>query len=118
LHWIIDTVIGERRARAFLLRSGAADELIEALYDARVLHVLKRSVSTHDQPGVRFDVYKLDYGCYVDLIATAKAPQGLLPRDDDEAGGSAQYLDVPPDDYRSIRRAILSIEKFYERVDG
>ncbi|MGI8425937.1 MAG: hypothetical protein ACR2M4_04930 [Actinomycetota bacterium] len=98
-------MIGERRARAFLLRSDAADELIEALYDARVLHVLKRSVSTHDQPGVRFDVYKMDYGCYVDLIATAKAPQGLLPSDD-EAGGPERYLDVPPDDYRSIRRAI------------
>jgi hypothetical protein len=78
------------------------------LYDARVLHVLKRSISTHDQPGVRFDVYKMDYGCYVDLIATAKAPRGLLPTDSDD------FLDVPPDDYRSIRRAILSIENFHE----
>jgi hypothetical protein len=117
MHWIIDTVIGERRARAFLLRSNVADELIEALYDARVLHVLKRGVSTHDQPGVRFDVYKMDYGCYVDLIATAKAPQGLLPSDD-PSGGTIGFIDVPPDDYRSIRRAILSIEKFYEAPDA
>jgi hypothetical protein len=112
LHWIIDTVIGERRARAFLLRSDADDLLIEALYDARVLHVLKRSISTHDQPGVRYDAYKLDYGCYVDLISTVKAPLGLLPGDDD-GSGSTLYVDVPPDDYRSIRRAILSLEKFY-----
>ena len=117
LHWIIDTVIGERRARAFLLRSDQADDLIEALYDARVLHLLKRSVSTHDQPGVRYDVYKIDYGCYVDLIATAKAPQGLLPLDTD-AKDPVQFVDVPPDDYRSIRRAILSLEKFYERAGG
>lgn len=110
LHWVIDTVIGERRARAFLLRSDASDELIEALYDARVLHLLKRGVSTHDQPGVRFDVYKMDYGCYVDLIATAKAPQGLLPADGDDG----TYVDVPPDDYRSIRRAILELDKFYQ----
>jgi hypothetical protein len=109
LHWVIDKVIGERRARAFLLRIGVVDDLIDSLYDSRVLHVLKRSISTHDQPGVRYDVYKLDYGCYVDLISTAKAPQGLLPSDD----GEASYVDVPPDDYRSIRRAILSLEDFY-----
>jgi hypothetical protein len=115
LHWIIDTVIGERRARAFLLRSDASDELVEALYDARVLHVLKRSISTHDQPGIRYNVYKLDYGCYVDLINTAKAPQGLLPSDYQTETGT-QYVDVPPDDYRSIRRSILSLEKFYSTL--
>jgi hypothetical protein len=106
LQAIIGEVIGGRRARAFLLRSDVSSELIESLYDARVLHVLKRGVSTHDQPGVRYDVYKLDYGCYVDLISTAKAPQGLLPADESEAA----FVDVPPDDYRSIRRAILDLE--------
>jgi hypothetical protein len=109
LRRIIDTVIGGRRARAFLLQSGESDPLIDALYDARVLHILKRNVSTHDQPGVRYDVYKLDYGCYVDLIATAKAPLGLLPFENSE--GQASYVEVPPDDYRSIRRAILDLSQ-------
>lgn len=59
----------------------------------------------------------MDYGCYVDLIATAKGPQGLLPYDD-ESAGKAGYLDVPPDDYRSIRRAILLLERFYARASG
>ena len=113
---MIDTVIGQRRARAFLLRTDVADRLIDALYDARVLHVLKRSVSTHDQPGVRYDVYKLDYGCYVDLISTAKAPAGLLPFDDES--GEGRFIDVPPDDYRSIRRAILTLEDFYAVESG
>jgi len=111
LHWIIDEVIGERRARAFLLQRGINAPLIEDLYDCRVLHVLKRGISTHDQPGVRYDVYKLDYGCYVDLISTAKAPQGLLPVAGED--GTDGYIDVPPDDYRSIRRAILDLGKFY-----
>ncbi len=111
LHWIIDEVIGERRARAFLLQRGISAPLVEDLYDCRVLHVLKRGISTHDQPGVRYDVYKLDYGCYVDLISTAKAPQGLLPTDGED--GVEGYIDVPPDDYRSIRRAILDLRKFY-----
>jgi hypothetical protein len=107
LQRIIRKVIGDRRARAFLLRSGSANKVIESLYDARVLHILKRGVSTHDQPGVRYDVYKLDYGCYVDLITTARAPLGLLPGDQRDGA----YVDVPPDDYRSIRRAILDLEK-------
>lgn len=108
LHSIIDQVIGQRRARAFLLKSDVKSPLIDALYDARVLHILKKGISTHDQPGVRFNVYKLDYGCYVDLFATQRAPLGLLP-DDDAASG---FVDVPPDDYRSIRRAILDLERF------
>jgi len=109
LHWIIDIVIGERKARAFLLRADETSSLIDSLYDSRVLHILKRSISSHDQPGVRYDVYKLDYGCYVNLLSTTKAPQGLLPFDDDDSG---QYVDVPPDDYRSIRRAILNLNEF------
>ncbi len=117
LHWIIDEVIGGRRARAFLLQSGTNDSLIDALYDARVLHLLKRGVSTHDQPGVRYDVFKLDYGCYVDLISTAKAPVGLLPKDA-EGDEPVGYVDVPPDDYRSIRRAILSLDRFYGSSAG
>jgi len=109
LHWIIDVVIGERRARAFLLRADSDSKLIDSLYDSRVLHILKRSISSHDQPGVRYDVYKLDYGCYVNLLSTTKAPQGLLPMDDIE---SSPYVEVPPDDYRSIRRAILKLDDF------
>lgn len=111
LHWVIDQVIGERKARAFLLKASDDSPVIESLYDARVLHILKRSISSHDEPGVRYDVYKLDYGCYVNLLSTTKAPQGLLPFGDDS---SDQYTDVPPDDYRSIRRAILKLDEFHK----
>lgn len=114
LNWIVDEVIGGRRARAFLLGSNVRHELIDSLFDSRVLHILKRSISAHDQPGVRYDVYKLDFGCYVDLQATARAPQGLLAVDD-PAVESGAYIEVPPDDYRSIRRAILDIERFERR---
>lgn len=113
LHWIIDEVIGERRARAFLLRSNTRHPLIDALFDARVIHLLKRNVSAHDEPGVRYDVYKLDYGCYVNLMATQKAPEGLLPSEDEF--GNMRFVEVPPDDYRAIRRAILDLDKFDER---
>ena len=109
LHWIIDQVIGQRKSRAFLLLAGTQHALIDTLFDERVLHVIKRGISAAEQPGVRYDAYKIDYGAYVDLIATDKAPGGLLPIDGD---GEQKYIDVPPDDYRAIRRAILDISKF------
>ncbi len=110
---IIDRVIGHRRTRAFLFKSNTRHPLIDELFDKRVLHMLKRNVSSKDEPGVRYDVYKIDYGCYVDLLATAKAPQGLLPFDNSEG---ESFVEVPPDDYRAIRRAILTIEEL-EKIE-
>jgi len=114
LHWVIDKVIGERRARAFLLRSNQSDELVNFLYDARLVHVLKRSISAHDQPGVRYDAYKMDYGSYVDLITTSRSPEGNFPSGTETE--SHGFLEVPPDDYRSIRRAILDLKEFHSRL--
>ena len=105
-HWIIDEVISHRRSRAFLLERSQSSPLIDDLFDARVIHLLKRNVSAHDQPGVRYDVYKIDYGCYVDLLSTARSPQELLPLD------NGSFWEVPPDDYRAIRRAILNLAIF------
>jgi hypothetical protein len=111
LHWIVDEVIAHRKARAFLLKSGLRNAIIDSLFDARVLHLLKRNISSQEEPGRRYDVYKIDYGCYVDLLTTTKEPIGLLP-----AGGDEQtdltYVEVPPDDYRAIRRAILDMSTF------
>lgn len=108
LHWIIDEVIAHRKARAFLLERGVKHDLIDSLFDARLLHLLKKNVSARDTPGKRYDVYKIDYGCYVDLLSTAKTPQGLFQFDDE----TDEYAEVPLDDYRSIRRAILEIKEF------
>lgn len=103
---IIDEVIAGRRARAFLFPSNIRAQSIDKLFDARILHILKKNVSSKDEPGARYDVYKIDYGCYVDLVNTAKAPAGLFEIEDDE------FVEVPRDDYRSIRRAILRPEQF------
>jgi hypothetical protein len=113
LKWIIDEVIGHRKARAFLIRSDIRNDLIEFLFDSRVLHFIKAGVSSHDQPGVRYNVYSIDYGCYVDLINTSRAPQYLFAVEGDEG---EIHVDVPANDYRSIRRAILDLDKFYYRI--
>lgn len=110
LNWIIDEVIKHRQARAFLLESETKDPLIEFLYDARVLHVIKQGVASNDSPGKRYTVYAIDYGCYVDLINTSRAPKGLFEIENEN---EISYEDVPQTDYRSIRRAILNLTEFY-----
>lgn len=111
LTWLIDKVIKERRAKGFLLEAGLRDPLIDFLYDERVLHVLRKGMSAKDQPGQRFIVYGIDYGCYVDLISTVRAPQGVLDLGD--AAGADYSLTVPHTDLRSIRRCILNLPEFY-----
>ena len=109
LDWIRDEVIGNRRTRAFLLPVSTEDVIIDRLFDRRALHILNRSRSAAHRPGERFIVYKIDYGLYVDLVNTDKFPSGLLVA---EGLGDIDF-DVPADDARSYRRAILDLEKFY-----
>ncbi len=116
LNWIIDKVIAHRKARAFLLPSNTRHKLIDALFDARLLHVIKRSISGQEQAGVRYDAYKLDYGCYVDLLATTKAPAHQLFEGEPEGEDIAEKIQVPSDDYRAIRRAILDLSEFGNRT--
>ena len=115
LSWLVDKVIKERRAKGFLLEAGIRDPLIDFLYDERVLHVLRKGISAKDQPGQRYNVYGIDYGCYVDLISTARAPQGML----DLGDSTSDYtLMVPHTDLRSIRRCILNLPEFYDTVSS
>ena len=108
--WIVDKVIRERQTKAFLLEAGTRDPLVDFLYDERVLHVLRKGMSAQDEPGKRFHVYGIDYGCYVDLINTARAPRGLLDMGITTADIS---VIVPRTDFRSIRRCVLELRDFY-----
>lgn len=111
LDWIISVVIGDRKARGFMLKAGSNSKIIDYLFDSRILHILKQNVSAKDRPGERFDVYSIDYGCYVELINTEHQVLGLFQEEDND---SAEYIKVPKDDYRSIRRAILDLDEFHK----
>lgn len=121
LAWIMDKVIGERRARAFLVRSNVKNDILERLFDERILHIAKKSYSTKSEPGVRYKVWKLDYGCYVDLMNTSRAPTAYIFEGSEYAVDG--NITVPDDDLRAIRRAVLNIDDFNEkkitaRVEG
>lgn len=114
LNWIIDKVIRDKKARGFLVnqREQGATPLT-ALFDARVLHLVRRGYSAQDEPGERYDVYVIDYGAYVDLINTQNAPKGTLLVDDDGLDG---WVEVPTQDLRALRRAVLDLGEFARSV--
>jgi hypothetical protein len=110
LDWIRDEVIGKRRTRAFLLPVNIKDETIDRLFDRRALHIKSRSMSSAHRAGERFVVYKLDYGCYADLVNTNKSTTGMLLANNDDVYAD---FDVPDDDARSYRRAVLDLSAFH-----
>lgn len=112
LNWVIDIVIRQKKARGFLVNQREANTpLLLALFDARVLHIVRRGYSAQDEPGERYDVYVIDYGAYVDLLRTKNEPEGLLPLMD-ELGNDEGYVEVPTQDLRSLRRAVLDVHMY------
>lgn len=117
LNWINDRVIKNKRARAFLVSDSVGnDPLLSTLFYARVLHVVKRGYSAQDQPGQRFNVWSIDYGAYVDLIRTKYAPVGVLPIEGLDGAVDYADLEVPVQDLRAIRRAVLDLSEFYAKA--
>lgn len=103
LRRIVDEVIGKRRARSFLLpRELERHPVVQMLFDARVLHHMQRGYADKDNPGVRYNIYAVDYGAYVDLIGTSREPELM-----EEVDRDSPDLVVPFDDKRSIRRIVL-----------
>lgn len=56
----------KRKKRSFLLdrEYDARHDIVQDLYDARLIHLLESAVG----PGARYDLFALDYGGYVDSI--------------------------------------------------
>lgn len=112
LQRIVDDVIGDKRARSFLLpRELEKHPVVQRLFDARVLHHMQRGYADKDNPGIRYNIYTLDYGTYVDLLTTKKEPEIELL----EVSEEAERV-VPFDDKRSIRRIILSEADLQDRA--
>ncbi|CAH0533582.1 hypothetical protein VST7929_01452 [Vibrio stylophorae] len=106
LEWIVSTVIAEKKTRAFLVQSDTNDSLIDFLFDARVIHLIKQGVSVRAIQSQKFNLYSLDYGCYAHLINTKDEPKGLLCDD-------SNYIIVPRIDNMYNRNSILDLDMYY-----
>jgi hypothetical protein len=65
---LVDEVVGRRRSRTFLLPAADRPATIDALCDARLLHVLRRGLVDPRHPGRLYDGFAIDYGCYVAVL--------------------------------------------------
>jgi hypothetical protein len=102
LRSLIDEVVGRRHSRTFLLDQLAArHETIDELYDARLLHVLRRGIADRKNPGMLYDGFAIDYGCYVGLLI-----DGNLARPRDRGGWLKSPNGVPPDEFSPAREAV------------
>jgi hypothetical protein len=105
---ILDEVIGRRQKRTFLLRQdtgGSQHYLVRDLYDARIIHLIKRGIASASAPSTRYDAYAIDYGCYVDL-ATADRISSV--RD-------LWAVDVPADNPALLENDIFQLDAFQQR---
>lgn len=108
LHRIIRDVIGARQTKMFMLsREHANHPMIQSLFDLRLIHLIERGYSDKENPGLRYNIYALDYGTYVDLKRTKVEPAGVLFVGEDHEGQAGGERLVPLADKRSIRRVIL-----------
>ncbi len=105
LDWIINKVIAEKLTRGFLVRAEVKEDLLDFLYDSRIIHLVKQGVSAKSHKGKRFNLYVLDYGCYADLLSTKDEPKGILFEE-------GEYIEIPKIDYRTINNSILNIDDF------
>ena len=104
LRLLIDEVVGRRHSRTFLLDQmvNARHETIDELYDARLLHVLRRGIADRKNPGTLYDGFAIDYGCYVGLRLDGDL--NFKPRA--RGGWLNSPKGVPPDEFSLAKKAI------------
>lgn len=107
LRLLIDEVVGRRHSRTFLLdQSISRHETIDKLYDARLLHVLRRGIADRHNPGTLYDGFAIDYGCYVGLLMDGD----LRSKPRDRGGWLNSPHGVPPDEFSITKEAVHLVE--------
>jgi len=118
LNMIMTDVIGKRQAKMFMLaREHANHPMIQGLFDLRLIHLISRGYSDKENPGLRYNIFSLDYGTYVDLKRTNSEPEQFTLLEDGNADDRNDRI-VPFKDKRSIRRVILDPAIFDPRQDS
>jgi hypothetical protein len=105
---LVNHVLKGYKSRTFLVESSKAENSrLIRLLNERVLHKLNGTYSHPDRPGVRHDLFTVDYGAYARLRETVDAVREAVFWENDERSALSEEersLLVPVDDRRSIRR--------------
>jgi len=108
LAFLMERVLKGYKARTFLVESTKAEHpRLVRLLNERVLHRLSGTYHHPDRPGIRHDLFTVDYGAFVRLRGTINEirEEVFWEMDDpDRLTPSDRNLMVPVDDKRSIRR--------------
>ena len=108
LTYLVNHVLKGYKSRTFLVESSKAENpRLVQLLNERVLHRLGGTYSHPDKPGVRHDLFTVDYGAYARLRRTVnEVREQVFWEGGDEAVLSEEEREllVPVDDKRSIRR--------------
>lgn len=115
INFLLDRVLRGYRSRTFLVEVGKEDHpRIIRLLNERILHRLNAVYSHPDRPGLRYEIYTLDFGAYVRYRGTVNEPVQEIffdpaspPDLPDEKLGAI----VPLDDKRSIRRIVFDPDR-------
>ncbi len=83
-----------------------SNAMIQSLFDLRLIHLISRGYSDKENPGLRYNIYSLDYGSYVDLKRTKSEPDDFVDLGELDKTETRDRV-VPFADKRSIRRIIL-----------
>lgn len=66
---IVTECVNRNSRQLALLRPQESDNpSIQALYDNRLLHRIQQGYTMESEVGKRFDLYLVDYGCFVDIL--------------------------------------------------
>ena len=71
---LIEQCVRQKSRIIPLRRDGESnDRLIQRLYDARLIHRVRQGVSLDPQhPSGVYDIYVIDYGCFLGLLAAGR----------------------------------------------
>lgn len=115
ISFLLDRVLKGYKSRTFLVESGREEHpRLLRLLNERILHRLNAKYSHPDRPGLRYELFTLDYGAYVAYRGTVNEPtqQALFTEEELKSLSESEKLGIVPyDDRRSIRRIVFDPER-------
>lgn len=104
----IAAFVATRRKRTFLIRRGhdSSHEVMQELYDARLIHLLSSGVG----PQGSFDLFALDYGGYANIIYDDESVSGWTE------AWFARWTDFDLSRSPEVRKAVLEVSELLAKL--